>query len=75
MKILLIQPPPRKAVKEDIVVPPIGIAYLAAVLEKKRHNISIIDAFADGLDINSLEGGIKIGEMVYRERKCLNFLK
>jgi len=59
LKILLIQPPPRKVVKEDIVVPPLGIAYLAAVLEKKGHIVSIIDAFAEGLDINSLEDRIK----------------
>ncbi len=51
MKILLIQPPPRKIVKEDIVVPPLGIAYLAAVIEKQGHSVSIIDAFAEGLDI------------------------
>ncbi len=59
MKILLIQPPPRKIATEDIIVPPLGIAYLAAVLEKKSHSVSIIDAFAEGLDISSLEDRIK----------------
>ena len=59
MRILLIQPPPRKIVTEDIVVPPLGIAYLAAVLEKKGHKVSIIDAFAEGLDMQSLEERIK----------------
>ncbi len=59
MRILLIQPPPRKIVSEDIVVPPLGIAYLAAVLEKKGHKVSIIDAFAEGLDLRSLEDRIK----------------
>lgn len=59
MKILLIQPPPRKIVKENIVVPPLGIAYLAAVIEKKGHSVSIIDGFAEGLDLHSLEDRIK----------------
>jgi anaerobic magnesium-protoporphyrin IX monomethyl ester cyclase len=59
LKILLIQPPPRKIVKENIVVPPLGIAYLAAVIEKKGHSVTIIDGFAEGLDINSLEDRVK----------------
>ena len=59
MKILLIQPPPRKIVKENIVVPPLGIAYLAAVIEKQGHSVSIIDAFAEALDLHSLEVRVK----------------
>jgi radical SAM superfamily enzyme YgiQ (UPF0313 family) len=59
LKILLIQPPPRKIVKEDIVVPPLGIAYLAAVIEKQGHSVSIIDAFAEALDLHSLEDRVK----------------
>lgn len=59
MKVLFIQPPPRQIVREDIVVPPLGIAYLAAVLEAKGHRVNIIDAFAEGLDMRSLEERIK----------------
>lgn len=59
MKILFIQPPPRQIAREDIVVPPLGIAYLAAVLEAKGHKVSIIDAFAEGLDMRLLEEKIK----------------
>ena len=59
MKILLIQPPPRKIVTEEIIVPPLGISYLAAVSEKSGHTVSVIDAFAEGLDINSLEERVK----------------
>jgi len=59
LKILLIQPPPRKIVKENIVVPPLGIAYLAAVIEKQGHSVSIIDAFAEALDLHSLEDRVK----------------
>jgi len=59
MRVLLIQPPPRHAAREDIVVPPLGIAYLASVLENKKHKVHIIDAFAEGLDITALEERIK----------------
>ena len=59
MKVLLIQPPPRRLVREDIVVPPLGIAYLAAVLERKGHRVCVVDAFAEMLDFNSLEERIK----------------
>ncbi len=59
MKVLLIQPPPRQLIREDIIVPPLGIAYLAAVLGDKGYKVTIIDAFAEGLDIHSLEERIK----------------
>jgi radical SAM superfamily enzyme YgiQ (UPF0313 family) len=55
LKVLLIQPPPRTIQREDIVVPPLGIAYLAAVLEKKGHSVGIIDGFGEGLDFPALE--------------------
>lgn len=59
MNVLLIQPPTRKISKEDIVVPPLGIAYLAAVLEDKGYKVSIIDAFAEMLNESALEKRIK----------------
>ena len=59
VKVLFIQPPPRTIRKEDIVVPPLGIAYLAAVIEKKGHTVVIIDGFAEGLDFGTLEDRIK----------------
>ncbi len=59
MKILLIQSPPREIKREDIVVPPLGIAYLAAVLEKKGYRVGIIDGFAEGLGYTSLVARIK----------------
>jgi len=59
LKVLLIQPPPRHLASEDIVVPPLGIAYLAAVLEEKGYKVSVIDAFAEMLDSNILEKKIK----------------
>jgi radical SAM superfamily enzyme YgiQ (UPF0313 family) len=59
VNILFIQPPPREIKKEDIVVPPLGISYLAAVLENKGHSVKIIDGFAEALDFNTLEERIK----------------
>jgi radical SAM superfamily enzyme YgiQ (UPF0313 family) len=50
VKILLIQPPPRVIERETIIVPPLGLAYLAAVLHKDGHDVSILDAFAMQLD-------------------------
>ena len=40
-------------------MPPLGIAYLAAVMEAKGHKVSIIDAFAERLDMHSLKERIK----------------
>lgn len=59
MKILFIQPPPREIRKEDIVVPPLGIAYLAAVIEEKGHTVGIIDGFAEKLDFSALESRVR----------------
>ncbi len=47
MKILLVQPPPRRIEYESIIVPPLGLAYLAAVLETREHDVRILDAFAE----------------------------
>ena len=46
MYILLINPPPRQIEREDIIVPPLGLAYIAAVLEQVGHKVEILDAFA-----------------------------
>jgi len=46
MKILLVQPPPRRTEHESIVVPPLGLAYLAATVEGKGYDVKILDAFA-----------------------------
>ncbi len=55
MKILLIQPPPRQIINESVVVPPLGLAYLAAVLEKADYNVKILDAFALKLSWSDFE--------------------
>lgn len=55
MKILLIQPPPRRIEREAIVVPPLGLAYLAALLRRDGHDSRILDAFALQLDWDEFE--------------------
>jgi hypothetical protein len=55
MKVLLIQPPSRQQAQEEVVVPPLGLAYLASVVEQDGHKVRIIDAFAEGLTWNRSE--------------------
>ena len=52
MKVLLVNPPYNSSKYRFIglVAPPLGIAYIAAVLEKKGFDVSIIDAPAIEMD-------------------------
>ena len=58
MKILLIQPPPRRIEYEGIIVPPLGLAYLAAALRGDGHDVQILDAFALRLDWDTFEARV-----------------
>jgi anaerobic magnesium-protoporphyrin IX monomethyl ester cyclase len=53
-KILLIQPPAFTDNKRHNMNPnpPLGIAYIAAVLESNNYNVSILDAFIEGWNTN-----------------------
>ncbi|MFC1850494.1 B12-binding domain-containing radical SAM protein [candidate division CSSED10-310 bacterium] len=46
MKILLINPPAREIHYEPIVLPPLGLLYLAALLMKNSHQVEVLDCFA-----------------------------
>ncbi|MCJ7495756.1 MAG: B12-binding domain-containing radical SAM protein, partial [Deltaproteobacteria bacterium] len=59
MKIILVHPPSRHPKRENVVIPPLGLAYLASVLERECHRVRIIDAFAQGQDWNEFEEEIK----------------
>lgn len=59
MKIILVQPPSRDLKREDVVVPPLGLAYLASALERDGHSVKIIDAFAQGWCWVDFAEGIK----------------
>lgn len=51
MKVLLINPP----YKTNYPSPPLGLAYIAAVLEKEEHKVKIIDAPALSIGLNGLK--------------------
>jgi anaerobic magnesium-protoporphyrin IX monomethyl ester cyclase len=47
MKILLINPPARNHQFQNIVVPPLGLLYIAAALKKAGFGVEVKDAFAE----------------------------
>ena len=49
MKILLVAPPSKSSVKEvlEVTSPPLGLAYIASVLEKRGEDVKIIDSLAE----------------------------
>ena len=50
MKIIFINPPARKLEYQGIVVPPLGLLYVATYLKKAGWDVKIKDAFAEGMD-------------------------
>jgi len=62
MRILLINPPNSAPAKWNFplnIFQPLGIAYIAAVLEKQGYEVKILDALACGWDKERVEEGIK----------------
>ena len=59
MKILLINPPPRNLSREEVVMPPLGLAYLASVIESEGHKVKILDAFAHSLRWEAFEEEVR----------------
>ena len=63
MKIVLVNPPaPTAEVSKylKITTPPMGLAYLAAVLEKDGHSVKIIDAEASSISPSQLKTQLKV---------------
>ncbi len=59
MKLLLVAPP--SGYKNTIPKPPLGLAYIAAYLEKKSaHETKIVDMYSHGTSIDSLLNEIKV---------------
>lgn len=56
MRILLINPPPESGKPQEILGPPLGLAYLAASLAAAGQSVELLDAFALNLSWNGLEG-------------------
>ena len=46
MRLLLVRPPRRDASDAGLSVPPLGLAYIAAVARDGGHDVEIIDAYA-----------------------------
>jgi len=59
MKILLINPPPRELNREEVMIPPLGLAYLASALEREGHKVKILDAFALRLSWNDFAKAVE----------------
>ncbi len=59
MNVLLINPPARTKTSEPIIVPPLGLLYLASMLEKEVIPVSILDAFALGMKWEEYEKELK----------------
>jgi len=59
MKIILVNPPSRELKREEVIIPPLGLAYLASVLEREGHGVRIFDAFALRLSWNEFEEEVK----------------
>lgn len=56
-KILLINPPKldKTIIDKASIFPPLGLAYIAAVLEKEGYNVNIIDAYAEELSLHQIK--------------------
>jgi len=59
MKVLLVEPPKKIwGVMGDYVAPPLGLAQLAAVLEKEDIPVDIVDCNAQGISLSALQQAI-----------------
>lgn len=86
-KIILINPYPKyaKGIDEIIITPPLGCAYLAAVLKKNDHETQIIDANILQIDSNEIRStfkfkpdliGISVNIITYKAAiECARYLK
>ena len=59
MKILLIHPPARRRQHQSIVIPPLGLLYVASSLKKAGFDVQVKDAFAEQMDWDDFASFIK----------------
>jgi len=70
MKILLINPPhiQKRGLYPKLIFQPIGLAYIAAVLEREKHNVSILDALGLGWNkVTELDSNRQLIGLTYEE--------
>lgn len=58
LNVLLLRPPPRESGFRGLLMPPLGLAWLAAVLETKGYRVTILDALAEGLSWQALSARV-----------------
>ena len=59
MNILLVRPPRRDRNDAGLSVPPLGLAYIAAVVREGGHAVSILDAYATNMSWSRFEAHIR----------------
>jgi radical SAM superfamily enzyme YgiQ (UPF0313 family) len=59
MKILFVNPPARKPDYQSIVVPPLGLLYVATCLKRAGYNVKVKDAFAECMDWHHFESYVQ----------------
>jgi radical SAM superfamily enzyme YgiQ (UPF0313 family) len=60
MRVLLARPPRRNRADSGLSVPPLGLAYIAAVVRNLGHKVDIIDAYALGWNWNQFAREIRV---------------
>ena len=59
MNLLLVRPPRRENADAGLSVPPLGLAYIAAVAREDGHEVDILDAYATGMSWTAFEEAIR----------------
>jgi anaerobic magnesium-protoporphyrin IX monomethyl ester cyclase len=59
MNLLLVRPPRRDNADAGLSVPPLGLAYIAAVARENGHEVDILDAYATGMSWTAFEQAIR----------------
>lgn len=59
MKILLIRPPRRQPLEQSLMVPPLGLAYIASAAERAGHEVEIWDAYIERWSWSELESKLQ----------------
>jgi len=58
MRLLLVRPPRRNANDTGLSVPPLGLAYIAAMVRQSKHEVDILDAYALNMSWTDFEAEI-----------------
>lgn len=60
VKLLLVRPPRRDSADAGLSVPPLGLAYIAAVARDGGHDVEIIDAYALDMSWSEFEAQVRV---------------